>query len=81
MSRPRGIDPQSKIGRSLFQLIDASMKMPVAIRERVARVRNLLDSDPDDPMVRFKIGPDLDALMKESRLNPVVRALRKAIGS
>lgn len=72
-------DPLSKLGRSVFQLVDASARMNVDIRTRVVRVRNAIQAHPNDPMTRFKIDGDLSALMKESRLNPHVRAIRRAM--
>ncbi len=73
------LDAHSKVGRALFQLVDSSAKMSVEIRTRVVRVRNLVESAPDDPMTRYKIDSDLGFLLKESRLNPHVLALRKAM--
>ena len=78
-ARPVKFDPTNKLGRAVYMLVDASAKMHVDIRTRVARVRNAVQTAPGDPMVRFKIDPDLTALMKESRLNPIVRAIRKAM--
>lgn len=77
--RVEKFDPTGKLGRAVFMLVDASAKMHVDIRTRVVRIRNAVQAGPADPMVRFKIDPDLSALMKESRLNPIVRAIRKAM--
>jgi len=73
------LDATSKVGRALFLLVDCSAKMAVEIRARVVRVRNLIEGAPADPMTRYKIESDLTFLMKEARLNPHVRALRKAM--
>ncbi|MBK7368900.1 MAG: hypothetical protein KAY61_02130 [Candidatus Eisenbacteria bacterium] len=72
-------DPSSKLGRAVFQMVDASQKMNAEIRTRVARVRNAIEAAPGDPMTRFKVDGDLATLMRESRLNPIVRAIRKAM--
>lgn len=72
-------DPSSKLGRALFMLVDASARMNVDIRTRVVRVRNAITAHPNDPMTRFKVDGDLSTLMKESRLNPHVRAIRRAM--
>lgn len=81
MADSKGVDAGSKLGRAMFSLVDCSRKMPVDVRTRVIRVRNLIEANPEDPMTRFKIKSDLDALMRESRLNPIVRALWKAMPS
>lgn len=77
----KGVDASSKLGRALFTLVDLSRKMPVETRARVIRVRNLIESAPEDPMTRFKIKSDLDTLMRDSKLNAVIRALWKAMPS
>ena len=79
MSGRTGLDASSKLGRAVFSLVDASQKMSVDIRTRVVRVRNLVEPGQDDPMSVFKIGPDLNVLMRESRLNPHIRARQKAL--
>jgi len=79
VSGAKRLDPSSKLGRAVFRLLDSTMKMSAEVRTRVARVRNLVESDPDDPMTRFKIGPDLDALMRDPKLNAHVQAIRKAM--
>lgn len=81
MAERKGVDASSKLGRAMFSLVDSSMKMSVEVRTRVVRVRNLIEANPNDPMTRFKIKGDLDTLMKEARLNPIVRALWKAMPS
>lgn len=72
-------DPSSKLGRALFRLVDVSQKMSVEVRTVVVRVRNSVESSPGDPMVRFKVDGDLAWLMRDSKLNAVVRAIRKAL--
>lgn len=78
--RPR-LDAQSKLGRAVFQLVDASLKMPNDVRTIVIRIRNVIEANPDDPMMRFSLRPDLDALGRNARLNPLVRSLWKALPS
>jgi len=78
--RPR-LDAQSKLGRAVFQLVDASLKMPNDIRTIVIRVRNAVEANPEDTMLRFSLRPDLDALKRNSRLNPLVRTLWKVLPS
>lgn len=79
MSQRKGLDPSSKLGRAIFQLLDATMKMPAEVRARAIRIRNLVDAEPDDQMTRFKINPDLQHLMRDPRLNAPVRAILKAM--
>ena len=78
MSGPR-LDARSKLGRAVFQLVDASMKMPVDVRTMVVRIRNVVEMDPEDKMMRFKLRGDMDALSKNQRLNPLIRMLFKAM--
>lgn len=79
MSRPKGLDPQSKLGRAVFQLVDATLKMHPEVRARATRIKNLIDAEPDDPMTRFKVNPELNVLMRDPRLNAKVRAVQKAM--
>lgn len=79
MSRAKGVDPSSKLGRAVFQLVDATAKMDAEVRARAMRVRNIIEQDPDDPMARFKINPELDILIRDPKLNAAVRALRAAM--
>jgi hypothetical protein len=81
MSGGPRLDARSKLGRSLFQLVDASLKMPNDVRTIVIRVRNVIEANPDDKMLRFSLRPDLDALGRNPRLNPLVRSLWKALPS
>ncbi|MFN8587664.1 MAG: hypothetical protein U0704_07650 [Candidatus Eisenbacteria bacterium] len=76
---PAKFDPSSKLGRALFRLVDVSQKMSVEVRTVVVRVRNAVESSPGDPMVRFKVDGDLSWLMRDSKLNAIVRAIRKAL--
>ena len=78
-SPPEKFDPSSKLGRALFRLVDITQKMPVDVRTVVVRVRNAIESSPGDPMVRFKVDGDLSWLMRDSKLNAIVRAIRKAL--
>lgn len=79
MSRAKGLDPQSKLGRAVFQLVDATLKLHPEVRARALRIKNLIDAEPDDPMTRFKVNPELDVLMRDAKLNAKVRAVQKAL--
>jgi hypothetical protein len=79
LSTKKGLDPSSKLGRAIFQLLDATMKMPAEVRARAIRIRNLVDAEPEDQMTRFKINPELQILMRDPRLNASVRAILKAM--
>ena len=59
--KPR-LDSRSKLGRALFQLVDASLKLPNDVRTIVIRVRNVIEADPEDKMMRFSLRGDLDVL-------------------
>ncbi len=79
MSRDRGLDASSKLGRAVFQLVDVTLKMHPEVRARAVRIKNLIESAPDDPMTRFKINPELDILMRDPKLNAAVRAVQRAM--
>lgn len=79
MSKRKGLDPSSKLGRAIFQLVDATMKMHPEVRARAARIRNIVDAAPDDQMTRFKINPELQILMRDPKLNGQVLAILKAM--
>ncbi len=79
MSRKKGLDASSKLGRAVFQLVDATAKMHPEVRARALRVKNMIDVDPDDPMARFKVNPELDILMRDPKLNAQVRAVQRAM--
>ena len=79
MSTRKGLDPSSKLGRAIFQLVDATMKMHPEVRARAARIRNIVDAAPDDQMTRFKINPELQILMRDPKLNGQVLAILKAM--
>ena len=79
MSGQKGLDASSKLGRAIFALLDATFKMHPEIRARAIRIRNIVESAPDDQMTRFKISPDLSILMRDARLNAKVRAVEKAM--
>jgi hypothetical protein len=79
VSGPVRLDPRGKVGRALFQLVDATMKMNSDVRTRVARVRNMVESHPGDPDVAGKVESDLGYLMRDPKLNAQVRLLRKAL--
>jgi hypothetical protein len=79
VSNRKGLDPSSKLGRAIFQLVDATMKMHPEVRARAARIRNMVDAAPDDQMTRFKINPELQILMRDPKLNGQVLAILKAM--
>ena len=79
MSQHKGLDASSKLGRAIFYLVDATVKMNAEVRGRAIRIKNLVDAAPDDQMTRFKINPDLDILMRDSKLNAAVLAVRRAM--
>ncbi len=75
------LDARSKLGRAMFQLVDASQKLPVDVRTIVVRVRNVIEANHEDKMMRFTLRSDLDQLAKNSRLNSHVRLLLKSMPS
>ena len=77
----KGLDTRSKLGRAVFALVDQSIKLSVDHRTRIARIRSLIEADPEDAMVKFKISSDLDALAREPRISSTVMMLRKALPS
>ena len=79
MSKHKGLDASSKLGRAIFQLVDATMKMSPEVRARAARIRNTVDAAPDDQMTRYKIQPDLQILMRDPKLNGQVLAIQRAM--
>lgn len=79
MTRQKGLDASSKLGRAIFQLVDATLKMHPEVRARALRIKNAVDVAPDDPMTRFKVNPELNVLMRDPRLNAAVRAVQKAM--
>lgn len=79
MSKRKGLDASSKLGRAIFQLVDATQKMNPEVRARAARIRNIVDADPDDQMTRYKIQPELQILMRDPKLNAQVLAIQRAM--
>lgn len=79
MSRKPGLDASSKLGRAVFQLVDATAKMHPEVRARAIRVKSMIEVDPEDPMTRFKVNPELDILMRDPKLNAQVRAVQRAM--
>jgi len=75
------LDARSKLGRAVFQMVDASQKLPVDVRTIVVRVRNFIEASPEDTMMRFTLRGDLDQLAKNSRLTQHVRLLLKCMPS
>ncbi len=65
----------------MFQMVDASQKLPVDVRTIVVRVRNFIEAHHDDKMMRFTLRSDLDQLAKNARLNAHVRMLLKSMPS
>jgi hypothetical protein len=79
VSRKQGLDASSKLGRAIFQLVDATAKMHPEIRARAMRIKNAVDVAPDDPMTRFRVNPELEILMRDPKLNAQVRAVQRAM--
>lgn len=79
MSRHKGLDASSKLGRAVFQLVDATAKMHPDVRARAIRIKNLIDADPEDQMTRFKVNPELQILMRDPKLNAQVLAVQRAM--
>ena len=75
------LDARSKLGRAMFQMVDASQKLPTDMRTIVVRVRNFIESNHEDKMMRFTLRGDLDQLAKNSRLTQHVRLLLKCMPS
>jgi hypothetical protein len=76
--RPK-FDRAGKVGRSLYTVVALSQKLNSDVRTRVARVRNLIENESDDPMLGHKVEQDLMFLLREAKLNASVVALRKAL--
>ena len=81
MSPQKGFDARSKLGRYVFQMLDVSVKLKPDIRVVVVRVHNLIAEDPEDSTLRFKLKRDIDVLMREPRLSPIVCMLWKELPS
>ena len=79
MTRSKGLDASSKLGRAVFQLVDTTVKMHPEVRARAIRIKNVIDAQPDDPMTRFKVNPELEILMRDPKLNAAVRAVQRAM--
>jgi hypothetical protein len=79
MSGRGGLDPKSKLGRAVFALVDATRKATPETRARIVRIHNAIAANPDDALVRFAVRGDLDLLMRDSRLNHLIRAIWKAL--
>jgi len=75
----KGLDPRSKLGRSVFQMVDVSIKCKPEVRGVVIRVHNAIAADPESKSLRFTIRRDFDFLMREPRLVSILRQLWKAL--
>lgn len=79
MTQKKGLDASSKLGRAVYQLLDATVKMHPEVRARAIRIKNVIDANPEDPMTRFKVNSELDILMRDPKLNAQVRAIQRAM--
>ena len=75
------LDTSTKLGRIIFQMKDVSVRMKPDVRARVIRVFNLLEVDPEDTGLRFKLRDDLDRLGREPQLASLARMLYKELPS
>ena len=75
------LDTSTKLGRLIFQMKDVSVRMKPDVRARVIRVFNLLEVDPEDTGLRFKLRDDLDRLGREPQLASLARMLYKELPS
>jgi hypothetical protein len=73
------LDTSSKLGRIMFQMKDVSVRMRPDIRAIVMRVYNTLDSNQEDPGLRFRLRDDLDRLGREPQLASLARMLFKEL--
>ena len=73
------LDTSTKLGRLIFQMKDVSVRMKPDVRVRVIRVFNLLEANPEDPGLRFKLRDDLDRLGREPQLASLARMLYKEL--
>ena len=65
----------------MFQMVDASQKLPTDVRTIVVRVRNFIESNHEDKMMRFTLRGERDQLAKNSRLTQHVRLRLKCMPS
>lgn len=79
MSPKKHLDASSKIGRIVFQMKDLSVRMKPDIRTIVVRIFNTLDSDQEDPGLRFRLREDLDKLGREPQLAGLAKRLFKEL--
>ena len=75
------LDTSTKLGRIVFQMKDISVRMKPEVRAVVIRVYNLLDSDQEDPQLRFRLREDLKKLGREPQLASLARMLFKELPS
>jgi len=73
------LDTSTKLGRIVFQMKDISVRMKPEVRAVVIRVYNLLDSDQEDPQLRFRLREDLKKLGREPQLASLARLLFKEL--
>ena len=75
--REKRLDPSSKMGRILYQMKDLSVRMKPDIRAIVIRVYNTVESNQEDPGLRFRVREDLDKLGREPQLAGLSKRLFK----
>ena len=73
------LDTSSKLGRTLFQMKDASVRMKPDIRAIVIRLFNSIEADPENRELRFNLRNDLDRLKREPQLAALAAQLLKAL--
>ena len=77
----KSLDPTSKVGRIVFQMKDLSVRMKPDIRARVIRIFNTIESDQENPQLRFRLREDLDKLGREPQLAGLAKRLFKELPS
>lgn len=73
------LDTSTKVGRLIFTMKDVSVRMKPEARAIVIRVFNIIESDPEDPGLRFRLRDDLDKLGREPQLASLARLLYKEL--
>lgn len=73
------LDTSTAIGRIVLQMKDISVRMKPDVRAIVIRIYNVLDSDQQDPQLRFRLRDDLDKLGREPQLAGLARRLFKEL--
>jgi hypothetical protein len=67
------------MGRILYQMKDLSVRMKPDIRAIVIRVYNTVESNQEDPGLRFRVREDLDKLGREPQLAGLSKRLFKEL--